>query len=513
MRSSGLLLVLAILTVAILAGLGGRESGASASGIQQIQRKPKLVPDYVDATIPPNIAPMNFIIDEEGVSFQVTATSASGEHRLQLTSSDGTVRFPEEGWRELLRESLGDTLRFRIMASRGRGQPDEEYAPFHMIVSADPIDPWLVYRLINPGYYSWSEMRIAQRSLESFREETIINNRTLDNDCTNCHSFNRNRPDQFLIHIRGSSGGTYFLEDGQLTRTDPQIDGMPGGATYPSWHPGGRYVGFSSNQVRQSFYSLPGQVVEVYDLVSSLVLYDREVNETLTITGKDTTSYLYTFPSWSPGGDYLYFSRAPQVIDESNPQLEQIENTHYDIARKSFDPESRAFGETEVVFQASALNKSASFPRISPDGRFMVITVADYGTFPIWHREADLYLLDLDTGEYRAMDINSDETESYHTWSSNGRWLVFSSRRADGRTTRPYFAHVGADGRQGKEFVLPQEDPSLYDRMLESFNIPELVMGRVGLDSRDFVAASRQETLKARPGGDPREHEGPGDDG
>ena len=269
-----------------------------------------------------------------------------------------------------------------------------------------------------------------------------------------------------------------------------------------------------------------GKVVEVYDLVSSLVLYDREVNETLTITGQDTTTYLYTFPSWSPDGDYLYFSRAPQVIDESSPQLEQIENTHYDIARKPFDPESRAFGETEVVFQASALDKSASFPRISPDGRFMVMTVADYGTFPIWHREADLYLLDLDTGESRAMEINSDETESYHAWSSNGKWLVFSSRRSDGRTTRPYFAHVGPDGRQGKEFVLPQEDPSLYDRMLESFNIPELVTGRVELDSRDFVGASRQETLKAKPGNpggippapsepnrDPREHEGGGDEG
>jgi len=479
--------------------------GASVEGgpdqeYDQKDRKPQIEPDYVDVTIPPNIAPMNFVIKEDGASFKVTATSGSTGYQLDLTSSDGIVRFPEDSWMELLAETIGDTITVRIVASKGRDGPDEEYSPFHMVVSGDRIDPWLVYRLILPGYYGWSEMRIVQRSLESFREEPIIDNQTLENNCANCHSFNMNSPDRFLIHIRGSLGGTYFVEEDRMTRTDPRIDGMPGGATYPSWHPDGRYVAFSSNQVRQSFYSLPGKVVEVYDLVSSLVLYDKDANETTSIADSDATSYLHTFPSWSPDGDYLYFSRAPQVIDSLNVQLEQIENTHYDIARIPFDRESRSFGETEVVFDATELNKSASFPRISPDGRFLIITVADYGTFPIWHREADLYLLDLHDGEYERMEINSNETDSYHSWSSNGKWLVFSSRRLDGRSTRPYFAHIGPAGDQGKEFVLPQEDPSLYDRMLESFNIPEFVTGRIEVNSRDFVDAARQETLRAKSG-------------
>jgi len=446
---------------------------------------------------------MNFLIREDGVEFRVVATSRSSGTGLEVSSSDGVIRFPEDSWKELLEESMGDTITFRVVASPGRGEPDVEYAPFHMIVSGDRIDSWLVYRLIHPGYYGWSRMRIMQRSVESFREETIIDNQTLENNCANCHSFNKNNPNEFLIHIRGSRGGTYWGEDGELIRTNPQVEGMPGGATYPSWHPSGRYVAFSSNQVRQSFYSLPGKVVEVYDLISSLVLYDREANETSSITREEDPPYMYTFPSWSPDGDYVYFSRALQAIDSVNPQLEQIQGTHYDIGRKSFDPESRSFGETEIVFKASELNKSASFPRISPDGRFLVMTVADFGTFPIWHREADLYSMDLQTGAFEVMELNSDETESYHGFSSNGRWMVFSSRRLDGRTTRPYFAHFGPSGELGKEFVLPQEDPALYDRMLESFNVPELVSGRVEFDSRDFVEASGQETLMARPGSPP----------
>jgi hypothetical protein len=357
--------------------------------------------------------------------------------------------------------------------------------------------------LINPGYYSWSQISIVQRSLESFREESIVDNRVLDNNCANCHSFNSNNPDRFLIHVRGSLGGTYFAENGKITRTDPKIDAMPGGATYPYWHPDGRYVAFSSNQVRQSFYSLPGKEVEVYDLVSSLILYDRISNETLSVTDSDTTTYLETFPTWSPDGDYLYYCRALPLITPSNPQLAQIENTHYDIARQSFDSESRSFGEAEVVFSASGIDKSASFPRISPDGRFLVITLADYGTFPIWHPEADLYLLDLHTGEQERMALNSSETESYHSWSSNSRWLVFSSKRLDGRSARPHFAHIDSAGNQGKEFVLPQSDPTLYDRMLKSFNIPELVTGRVTVNPRDFANASRQEALKATSGNPP----------
>jgi len=504
MRSSRLVpaLILAGITVAAAAlkASAPPNSVQSAGSFQEVHRQPRIEPDYVGVTIPPNIAPMNFSIREDGVRFRITAGSGSGGPELEVSSSDGVVRFPESAWAELLETSTGDTITFRIVASMGRDQPEVAFSPFHMIVSRDRIDPWLAYRLIHPGYYGWSEMKIMQRSLEGFREEAIIDNQTLENNCANCHSFNKNSPDELLIHIRGSRGGTYFGEDGELTRTNPQVEGMPGGATYPSWHPSGRYVAFSSNQVRQSFYSLPGKVVEVYDLVSSLVLYDRETNETLSITQEGDPPYLYTFPSWSPEGEYLYFSRAPQAIDSVNPRLEEIEATHYDIGRKSFDPESRSFGETEIVFHASELNKSASFPRISPDGRFLVMTVADYGTFPIWHREADLYALDLQTGDYDVMELNSDETESYHSFSSNGRWMVFSSRRLDGRTTRPFFVHFGPSGETGREFVLPQEDPALYDRMLESFNIPELVSGEVGFDSRDFVEASSQQTLTATPG-------------
>jgi dipeptidyl aminopeptidase/acylaminoacyl peptidase len=153
-----------------------------------------------------------------------------------------------------------------------------------------------------------------------------------------------------------------------------------------------------------------------------------------------------------------------------------------------------------MVFDAAAINKSVSFPRISPDGKKLVFTLHDFGTFPIWHPEADLYILDLETGISGKMALNSDLTESYHTWSHNGKWLVFSSKRSDGRSTRPYFSYIGPDGHAEKPFMLPQKDPDTYREMLESFNIPELVTGKIRMTPADFESASKTTALKALQG-------------
>jgi dipeptidyl aminopeptidase/acylaminoacyl peptidase len=179
--------------------------------------------------------------------------------------------------------------------------------------------------------------------------------------------------------------------------------------------------------------------------------------------------------------------------------LEEIEETRYDIVRVPFDQESVTFGNTEIVFNASEKGKSASFPRISPDGRYLVFTLADYGTFPIWHREADLYLLDLQNGESKKMNLNSDDNESYHAWSSNGKWLVFSSKRTDGRSTRPFFAYFDSWDSTGKPFILPQKDPAFYGSMMESFNIPEFVNGKIRFNPHDFATATKSESIKANP--------------
>ena len=131
---------------------------------------------------------------------------------------------------------------------------------------------------------------------------------------------------------------------------------------------------------------------------------------------------------------------------------------------------------------------SVCHPRVSPDGRWLLYTVAYYGTFPIWHPEADLRMMDLKTGQVQKLDnVNSRKSDTYHSWSSNSRWFVFASKRDDGLYGKPYFCYVDAAGKVHKPFCLPQKDPDRYDNMLKSFNAPEL--GRAPLPFTDSDVA------------------------
>ena len=104
--------------------------------------------------------------------------------------------------------------------------------------------------------------------------------------------------------------------------------------------------------------------------------------------------------------------------------------------------------------------------------------------------------MDLRTGEWRLMEgINSPHVDSYHSWSSNSRWIVFSSRRGDGLYTRLYFAFIDENGNTGKPFLLPQKDPArYYPETLYSFNIPEFITSPVDLDMRKIAKKAARKT-------------------
>lgn len=461
------------------------------SGILFIPREPVIEPDYSGVTIPPNIAQLNFRILEDGVYFTIKCFSPDGRDLFSIKSKNGIVRFPSRLWTKLLTENRGRSVRFEISSINNDGKISK-YIPVTLDISNERIDPYICYRLLYPGYESWSEMQIIQRSVEDFRESVIFDNRVMKNNCVNCHTFLKYDPGKFFLHVRGSLKGTYFIENKDLTRRILRTDNMTSNAVYPAWHPGGRYIVFSSNAVVQSFNMIPGKRIEVYDQTSGLVIYDSEYNKISAIEEKDTTEYMDTFPCWSPGGDYLYYCRTNQVKESFD-----FSKIKYNLVRKVFDQSSGLFGETEVIFKAEDIDKSVTLPSISPDGNYLVFTLHDYGTFSIWHKEADLYLLDLTNGRINRMTLNSDESESHHAWSSNGKWIVFSSKRSDGITARPYFAYFGSPDNVGKPFVLPQKDPDLYEKLAKTFNRPEFVSGKVVAGPRDFARASKDEPAYA----------------
>jgi hypothetical protein len=167
--------------------------------------------------------------------------------------------------------------------------------------------------------------------------------------------------------------------------------------------------------------------------------------------------------------------------------------------RIPYDCEKNAWGRLETVLSSKETKLSIAQPKISPDGRFLLCTMSEYGSFPVFHASADLYLLDLATGKWKKLELCSDRAEGYHSWSSDGRWIVFSSKRQDTQFTAPYFSRIDSAGNASKPFVLPQKNPNFYSTCLDVFNVPEFTtepvrvsaqaLARASFSTRDAVAA------------------------
>ena len=440
--------------------------------------RPAIFPDYTEVTVPVNVAPLNFMVEDAG---HIQATfSHVGNELLKVKGKDGVIQIPIRKWSEMLQSVAPGNIDVQVSVWDAENPDGKAYLSFPVHVVPDEIDPWISYRLIEPGYVGWRQLGIYQRNMSSFEESVIVSNRASNTTCLNCHNYPAYSPESMMFHARGKNGGTILYDKGKLTKIDFKSIGPKKNTTYPAWHPGGRYIAFSSNTTHQVFFGQGKQPIEVFDTASDLVIYDITTGKVLTDSRFMTEETLETYPSWSPDGKTLYFvSYSADVLP-----VRFKESISYDLKRVSFDPETGELGsEVETLYDSHAQGGSVSYPRVSPDGRYLLYTWADYGTFPIWHAEADLQMIDLATGQ--PVDVSrlndTENADSYHSWSSNGRWVMYGSRRLDGRYTRLFIAHMDEQGRPSKPFLLPQEDPRQNSWRLMSFNVPEFLSGKVEL--------------------------------
>ena len=455
-----------LLTVCIsLSGCSRIRKAARTADVQ-----PDIFPDYIGVTVPVNIAPLNFMM--EGVEHIQAVFRIDGKEQTVVCGNEGVVDIPLDEWRDMMSKAAGSKIDVEVSAWNDANPDGIRYKAFAINVSKDEIDPWIAYRLIEPGYEAWRYMGIYQRELSSYDEFEIVSNKTTKSACVNCHHFDNRSAKRMLFHARGKNGGTIFLENGKTHKVKPESK-----IVYPAWHPEGRYIAFSSNDTHQVFYGQGRQPIEVYDKSSDIVVYDTQENKVINDSRFIGEEYMETFPGWSPDGKSLYFcSGATKKMPAERKEL------HYSILRVGFDSNSGKLGEAiDTVYNARTQGGSASFPRVSPDGKYLLFTLSDFGTFPIWHNEADLKMIDLHTGTSVDIDVwnDNDNTESYHSWSNNGRWVMFSSRRLDGRYTRLFIAGLDKNGKPRKPFLLPQKDPRQNTLRLKSYNIPEFMDGKV----------------------------------
>lgn len=452
---------------------------------------PSMTPDYSNVVIPRNIAPMNFIIDTPGDRFVTVLKSDAGETVLR----GRTVKIPMRRWRRLLES---DSISINVFVQRdGQWIRMKQFS----MTASDPIDRYVTYRLIPPSFQQYEDISICQRDLESFGEKAIYRNMAVmkpargQGQCVNCHSFQNYGTENFQLHLRQYEGGTVIVHDGKVRKVNlKRSQTAVSTAVYPSWHPFLPLVAYSTNSTVQYFHTSHPDRVEVFDDASDLVLYNVETDVLTPVL--TTPDRLECFPSWSQDGRTLYYVQAvhdiPDGEDRHRYTLSQTDSIRYDIYAMPFNTATMEWGAPYRVFNASAAGCSATHPRLSPDGRRLMFSLGSHGIFHVWHNDADLWMLDMTSGQARALDeLNSDRAESYHSWSHDGRWVIFGSRREDGEYTRLFISHLQPDGTFSKPFTIPQKDPHSNSMRVYSYNIPEFTTERVKYGPRRLLRAMR----------------------
>jgi hypothetical protein len=443
---------------------------SSPHDVEEVASLPEIYPDYIGVTVPEEIAPLNFsMTDDEVTTVDVEIKGAKGG---SLHANGAYADFDLDAWHELLKDNRGSKLMVSVCAEKDGTW--KRYREFEIYVSQHPLDEWgITYRRIAPGYQMYGHMGIYQRELSTFEETAMMDNRDMGGGCVNCHTTNRGKTDDVVVHIRSEHGGTSIVHQGKKNLLPSVNDSIGGPMVYPYWHPQGRYVAFSTNKTSQLFHSGLNKRIEVFDGQSDVFIYDTETNTTLRDTLIMKKYWAENCPAFSPDGKWLYFTTAKR---QSYPQ--NYDQEKYSLCRVAFDAATGKTGHrADTLINTSQTGMSVTWPRPSYDGRYLMYTQLDYGYFSVWHPEADLWLLDLETGETRSLDeVNSEASESLHNWSGNSHWFYFTTRRDDGLYTQVYFSSIDERGKATKPFLLPQRNPKrYYHRTLYSFNTPDFI--------------------------------------
>ena len=461
----------------------------------KVDQLPDIYPDYIGVTIPAGIAPLNFNLADESIDRMdvVVKGSKGGE----LHANGEWADFGIDEWHELTRQNRGGELSVTVCAEKD-GQWTQ-YRDFKIYVSKAPLDDWgLTYRRIKPGYEVGGDIGIYQRDIHTFSEYAILTETAVPGRCFNCHTANRTDPNRITMQIRGEGGGTMIQKDGRQTWVETRTDSTRAAGSYSYWHPQGDYVALAVNNVHQAFFTGTGQRIEVYHAFSNVEVLDTRSNE-LILSPLLQTDDLEIFPAFSADGRYIYYSTSKPCRVPA-----EYERVKCSLCRIAFDASAGRFGETvDTLLNGPQADRSYTLARPSYDGRWLMYCVSSRGNFPVSQNDADLWLMDLKTGTHRELkELNSPQSESYHNWSENSRWFVFSSKREDGMYTKLYLATIDGRGRVSKPFLLPQRHPRKYYReLMDAYNCPDFTKTRVELDAHEAyrqVFENKREQVKIR---------------
>jgi tetratricopeptide (TPR) repeat protein len=450
----------------------------------------------LDETLfPPDIVSPKIIWEDatpDVKSWKVVVRFQDKEQDLGTTTQETNWQPSEALWSQIKTRSLEGKATLGVIGMNSSGDIISSNA-VSISTSTDPVGDSIFYREVPLPFIEAvqdpSRIRWRFGSVDSIERPRIVLEKLPV--CGNCHSFSGDGKTLGLDVDYGNDKGGYAILDVQkdMVLNDEKIitwsdykreDEEQTFGLLSQVSPDGRYV-ISTVKDRAVFVATPGIEYSqlFFPIKGILVVYDREKETYTPLTGADDPAYVQSNPTWSPDGKYIVFSRAetyekPSIAnatsvllsDKDVPEFtEDGEPYKYDLYRVPFNDGKG--GEAEPLKGASHNNKSNFFAKYSPDGKWIVYTQAE--NYMLLMPDSELFIIPAEGGDARRLRANTSNMNSWHSFSSNSRWLVFSSKE-NTPYTQLFLTHIDEEGNSTPPVVLDR-----FTGEDRAANIPEFV--------------------------------------
>lgn len=466
----------------------------------------------LDGTVFPPEAPppiLRWRPDLSGSDTWVLSVDAAGMSRMTFTSENHQWSPSESNWQTIKQHSSEKPCSIAIIGVK-RAEPGEilSAATLNLNTSTDPVGAPIFYREVNlpfkeavkdPTKIRWRLGAVESRK----RPPVVLKNLPV---CGNCHSFSADGSLMGLDVDYANDKGSYAIapvsrqialkKEHIITWSDyKREDKTPTFGLLSQVSPDGRYV---VSTVKDRSVFVPRDELAFSQLFfpirGILTVYDRESKTFVSLPGADDPKFVQSNPTWSPDGKHIVFARSKAyrlkresvsnrallTPDECREFLEEGKTFLFDLYRIPFNDGKG--GTPEPLKGASQNGMSNFFAKYSPNGNWIVFCKAK--SFMLLQPDSELHIIPSAGGKARRLGCNTSRMNSWHSWSPNSRWIVFSSK-VFGPYTQLFLAHIDEDGKSAPAMLLHH-----FTGTRGAANIPEFLNG-----PPDAIAAIKDEFI------------------